>query len=128
MTDNKAIGVVLGLAICALVIAGNIRRTDPHLVSVYPDLAGMTIAPIAIYILGRRRRLRGDSPEAVVAFGLRAGAIAGGVFAAGLWLFTLYRSAAWPLWMLASGTAFGSVFVLCSFAAYAAGHKRIIAI
>ena len=33
MTNDKIIGVVLGSIVCAVVIAGNVRRADPHLVS-----------------------------------------------------------------------------------------------
>jgi len=35
MTNDNIIGVVLGLLLCAVVIAGNLIRSDPHLVSVF---------------------------------------------------------------------------------------------
>jgi len=98
--------------------------------SVYPDLVSMAIAPTVIYVLSRRRRLRGDTPEAVSAFGVRVGAIAGAVFAIGLGLFT--RSWLHPvsvrLLLFGSAAAFGSVLVLSSLAAYAAGQKKTIAV
>lgn len=127
MTNDKIIGVVLGSIVCAVVIAGNVRRANPHLVSVYPDVVSVAVAPLVVYVIGRRRRLNGASSEAVQAFGVRVGAIAGAVFAAGLAAFTLYWLAAWPLWALSAGVAFGSVFGLSCFSAYVAGHKRITA-
>jgi hypothetical protein len=83
---------------------------------------------MVVYVLGRRRRLGGDSPDDIRVFGVWVGAIAGAVFAVGLGLFTLYWVAAWPLGLFGSGTAFGSVFVLSCFAAYAASQKRITAV
>jgi hypothetical protein len=112
----------------AVVIAGNVLRGDLHLVSVYPDVVSVAVAPLVVYVAGRRRRLRGDSSQAVQAFGVRVGAIAGAVFAAGIGIFTLYWLAAWPLWTLGSGVAFSSVFALSCFSAYAAGHDRIVAV
>lgn len=128
MTNDNTIGVVLGSVVCAVVIAGNVLRADPHLVSVYPDVVSVALAPLVVYVAARRRRLRGEPSESVRAFGVRAGAIAGGVFALGLGVFTFYWLGARPLWLFGTGTAFGSVFVLSCFAAYAAGHKRIIAV
>ena len=128
MTNDNIIGVVLGSVVCAVVIVGNVMRADPHLVSVYPDVVSVAVAPFVVYVAGRRRRLSGEPSEAVQVFGVRAGAIAGAVFALGLGMFTFYWLGARPLWLFGSGTAFGSVFVLSSFAAYAAGHKRIIAV
>jgi hypothetical protein len=67
-----------------VVIAGNIAYADPHRLSVYPDVVSVAVAPLAVYVAGRRRRQRGESPEAVQAFGVRVGATAGAVFATGL--------------------------------------------
>jgi hypothetical protein len=128
MTNDKIIGVVLGSLVCAATIVGNILRSDRHLVRVYPDVVGVAIAPLVVYVVGRRRRRRGESSEAVQLFGVRVGAIAGSVFAAGLGAFTLYLLAAWPLLAFGSGVAFSSVFALSCFAAYAAGHERITAV
>jgi len=130
MTNDTFFGVVLGSLICAVVIGGNVRRSDPYLVSVYPDVVSTAVAPIAVYVAGRRRRLRGQSSEAVQAFGVRVGVIAGAVFASGVGVFALYWLAifAWQLWAFGSGVAFGSVFLLSSFSAYAAGHTRITAV
>jgi hypothetical protein len=128
MSNDRTIGVVLGSLVCAVAVTGNVLRADPHVVSVYPDLVSMAIAPIVVYILGRRRRLHGDSSDAVGVFGVRVGRIAGGVFAFGLGLFSLYWLGAWPLWAFGTGAAFGSVFALSSLAAYAAGHQRINAV
>lgn len=128
MTNDNIIGVVLGALLCAVVIAGNLIRSDPHLVSVYPDVISIAIAPLVVYVASRRRRLSGESSEAVQAFGVRVGVIAGAVFAVGLGVFTLYWLAAWPPWAFGSGAAFGSVFVLSCFSAYAAAHRRVIAV
>ena len=130
MTNDNILGVVLGLVVCAVVIAGNVLRSDPHLVSVYPDAFSIAVAPLVVYVAARRRRLRGESSHAVDTFGVRVGAVAGAVFAAGLGAFTSYWLASWPLWALAIGAAaaFGSVFVLSCFAAYAAGHRRVTAV
>lgn len=128
MTNDNIIGVILGTLLCAVVITGNVRRSDPHLVSVYPDVVSIAVAPLVVYVAARRRRLNGDSSEAVEAFGVRVGAIAGAVFAVGLAAFMLYWLPIWPLWAFASGAAFGSVFVLSCFSAYAAAHKRVIAV
>jgi hypothetical protein len=128
MTTDKTIGIVLGLIVCAVVIAGNLRRGDAHLVSVYPDAVGVAIAPLVVYVVGRRRRLKGGSSASIQAFGIRVGAIAGVVFATGLGGFSLYWLGPWPLWAFGSSVALGSVFVLSCFAAYAAGHKRVTAV
>jgi hypothetical protein len=126
MTNDKIIGVMLGSIVCAVVIAGNIRRADPHGGSVYPDVLSLTVAPLVVYVVGRRRRLNGESLEAVQAFGARVGAIAGAVFAAGVGAFAWYWLAAWPLWAFSASVAFISVFVLSCFSAYVAAHKRIM--
>jgi hypothetical protein len=128
MTKDRIVGVALGAALCVVVIAGNMRRADTHLVSVYPDVISGIIAPLVVYVVGRRRRLRGESAVAVQRFGLRVGGIAGAVFAAGLAAFTGYWLAATPLLAIGSAAAFGSVFLLSCLAAYAAGQTRIIAV
>ena len=128
MTNDKMIGVVLGSIVCAVVVAGNVLRADPHLVRVYPDVVSVAVVPLVVYVAGRRRRLNGESPEAIQAFGVRVGAIAGAVFAAGLGAFTLYWLAAWAFLAFGTSVAFGSVFVLSCFSAYAAGLKRIMAV
>jgi hypothetical protein len=63
----------------AVVIAGNVLRGDFHLVSVYPDVVSVAIAPLVVDVAGRRRRLHGDSSQAVQAFGVRVGTIAAAV-------------------------------------------------
>lgn len=128
MTKDRILGVGLGVALCAIVIAGNVLRGYPHLVSVYPDVVSGMVAPLVVFLAGRRQRLRGESSEAVQRFGARVGAIAGAVFAVGLSSFTAYWLAATPLWAIGSVAAFGSVFVLSCIAGYAAGQKRIIAV
>jgi hypothetical protein len=127
MNDN-IIGLVIGSLVCAVVIVGNLVRSDPHLVSVYPDVVSVAVAPLVVYVAGRRRRLGGASAQAVMAFGVRIGAVAGTVFAAGLGVFTIYWLPAWPLVLFSCGIAFISVFVLSCFASYAAALKRIIAV
>jgi hypothetical protein len=111
-----------------VVIAGNLVRFDPHLVSVYPDVVSVAIAPLVVYVTGRRRRLRGASSQTVLAFGVRVGAIAGTVFAAGLGVFSIYGVSAFPLLLFGCAIAFTSVFVLSCLAAYAATLKRIVAV
>ncbi len=128
MASARTIGIVIGVLVCVVVVAGNVFRADSRGMSVFPDLVSMAIAPSVVYALGRRRRLRGDTPEAVSDFGVSVGAIAGGVFAIGLGLLTIYRTDVWRLWLFGSATAFGSVLVLSRFAANAAGHKRITAV
>jgi len=128
MNNDNLIGVMLGSMVCAVAIAGNVLRGDLHLVSVYPDVVSVAVAPLVVYVAGRRRRLRGDSLQAVQAFGVRVGAIAGAVFAAGLGIFTFFWLAAWPPWTFGAGVAFNSVFALSSFSAHAAGHDRIVAV
>ena len=126
MTNDKIIGVVLGSIVCAVVIAGNIRRDDPHGGSVYPDMVSLAVAPLVVYVVARRRRLNGHSSDAVQAFGVRVGATAGAVFAAGVGAFAWYWLGAWPLWAFSAGVAFITVFVLSCFSAYVAAHQRIM--
>ena len=127
MNDN-IIGLVLGSVVCAVVIVGNLVRSDPHHVSVYPDVVSVAVAPLVVYVTGRRRRLSGASTQTVLAFGVRIGAIAGAVFAAGFGIFTIYWLPAWPFVAFVCGVAFTSVFVLSCFASYVAALKRIIAV
>jgi hypothetical protein len=127
MNDN-IIGLVIGSLVCAVVIVGNLVRSDPHLVSVYPDVVSVAVAPLVVYVASRRRRLSGASAQAVLAFGVRIGTIAGAVFAAGFGIFTIYRLPALPHVALVCGIAFISVFVLSCFASCAAALKRIIAV
>lgn len=128
MTHDTILGVAIGSLVCAVVIAGNLIRADPHHISVYPDVVSAAVAPLALYIVGRRRRMNGGSSEAVQAFGVRVGAVAGAIFAAGLGAFTFLKFGAWPLLAFGTTTAFISVFVLSCFAAYVAGHRRILAV
>lgn len=88
MMKDRIVAVGLGVALCAVVITGNVVRADPHLVSIYPDVVSGMVAPLAVYLAGRRRRLRGESSAAVQAFAARIGASAGAVFAVGLTVFT----------------------------------------
>ena len=130
MNSNRTIGVVLGGLVCAVVVAGNMSRANRYGMSVYPDLVSMAIAPTVVYVLGRRRRLRGDTAEAVSEFGLRVGAIAGAVFAVGIGLFTnsWFHVVSWRFLLFGSAAAFGSVLLLSGLAAYAAGQKKPIAV
>ena len=128
MTNDNLIGLAVGLLVCAVVILGNVVRADPHLVSVYPDVVGAAVAPLVVYVAGRRRRLRGASSQTVLAAGARTGATAGAVIAAGFGMFTMYWLPGWPLVAVGCGIAFASVFVLSCFASYAAALKRIIAV
>jgi hypothetical protein len=128
MINDKIVGVVLGAVVCALVIVGNVRRGDAHLVSVYPDVVSVAVAPLVIYGIGRRRRLNGESSDSIQAFGARVGAIAGAVFAVGLAAFAFYWLAAVPPLVFGTAVAFGSVFLLASFSAHVAAHKRISAV
>jgi hypothetical protein len=59
-------------------------------------------------------------------FGLRVGAIAGAVFAIGIGLFTnsWFDVVSWRFLLFGSAVAFGSVLLLSSLAAYAAGQKK----
>ena len=125
MTNDNIIGVILGAIICAVVIAGNVRRADPHLVSVFPDMFSAAVAPLVVYVVGRRRRRNGEAAKAVQAFGIHVGAIAGAVFAIGLAAFALYWLTVWQLLPFGAGVAFSSIFGLSCLAAYAAGHKRV---
>jgi hypothetical protein len=109
-------------------VHGTGSMPDPHLVSVYPDIVSVALAPLVVYVAGHRRRLSGASSQAVLAFGVRIGAIAGTVFAAGFGIFTIYRLSAWPHVAFVCGIAFISVFVLSCFASYAAALKRITAV
>lgn len=125
MNDN-IIGFVIGALVCAVVIVGNLVRSDPHLVSVYPDVVSVAVAPLVVYVTSRRRRLSGASSQEVLAYGVRIGAIAGAVFAAGFGILTIYRLPAWPHVAFVCGIAFSTVLVLSCFASYAAALKRII--
>lgn len=128
MNDDNVIAVTLGIVVCAGAIVGNVVRADAHFVNVYPNVASVLLSPLVVYFVGRRRRVRGESSEAVQRFGVRVGALAGVVFALGLGAFTGYWLGVGPLGAFNSVTAFGSMFALSCFAGYAAGHSRIIAV
>lgn len=128
MTSDKSIGPLLGLVLCALAVTSNVLRADPHVVRTYPGLAIMAIAPAVVFVLGRRRRLHGESFEAVRLLGVRVGMIAGAVFATGFCAFTLYRMPHVPLAAFAIVTAFVPTFVLCCFAGMAAAQRRVTAV
>ena len=125
MTKDKIVGVVLGAMVCAVVIAGNVRRADPHMVSVYPDIVSVALAPLVVFAIGRHRRNNGESSDSIRAFGVHVGAIAGAVFAVGIGLFSMYSVAAWPLWAFGGAVAFSTVFLLSCWSAYLAGQNRI---
>ena len=128
MNNDNVIAVALGAVVCAVAIVGNVVRADAHFVHVYPNVASVLLTPLVVYVVGRRRRVRGESSEAVQRFGVRVGALAAVVFALGLGAFTGYWLGVGPLAAFNSVTAFGSMFVLSCFAGYAAGHWRIIAV
>lgn len=127
MRHDTILGVALGSLVCAVAITGNLMRADPHLVSFYPDIASALIVPLVIFISLRRQRRSGAGAEAVQAFGVRVGAVAGATFGAGLGAFTVYMFGAWSFVAFGTATAFLSVFVLSCLAAYVAGHRRILA-
>ena len=128
--SDRALGAGLGLLICGIAVGGHVARGEPHLASVFPDVVGLFVAPSAVFWIGRRRRVGGDSREAVSAFGTRVGAIAGGVCAVGMNVFVYsWLTASSPsLWTFVAGTAFLSVFLPSCFGAYAAAHGRIVGV
>ena len=128
MANDRSIGCALGLLLVAVVVTGNNFRADPHLVSVYQGVVSMAIAPVVVFVLGRRRRRTGQSSEAVRLLSVRVGLIAGGVFAAGLGAYTAYWLPHVPLMVFAVATAFASTFILCCLAGMAAGQQRTAAI
>jgi xanthine/uracil permease len=128
MMNDKSIGLLLGLVLCGVAVTGNLLRADPHGVSTYPSLASMAIAPLVVFAVGRHRKLHGVPFDAVRLLGVRVGAIAGAVFAAGIGAYTLYRLQHAPLVAFAVVTAFFSTFVLCSVAGLAAGQRRLDAV
>ena len=109
---------------CAVVIARNLMRADPHLVSFYPDVVSALIVPLVIFVTVRGQRRHGAGAEAAQAFGVRVGAVAGAIFGAGLGAFTVYTFGAWSFLALGTGAAFLSAFVFSGLAAYVAGHWR----
>lgn len=125
MNNDRTIGVVLGLIVSAIVITENASRADSHGLSVFPDVFSLAVAPVAVYLLGRRRRQTNDSADVVLVSGVRVGAIAGGVFAVLLGVFSYYRQGIGHLTLTTSVMAFASVAVLSYFAGYAAAFKKI---
>lgn len=128
MAPATRLGLALGALLSGFAVVGNLLRGDPHLVSAFPSWVPIAIAPLAVFLLARHRRARGESAEAVRALGLRVGTVAGGLFALVLGAFTFYWLGAWQLWLASSSMAFITVFVLSACGAYAAGHRRLTAV
>jgi hypothetical protein len=128
MKSDRSLGLLLGLVLCVVAVLGNVRRADPHLVNVFPDAASMVVAPLMVFAVGRYRRQRGESSEAVRIFSARVGCVAGAAFAVGLGGFTLYRMPHATIVAFASLTAFFATFVLCCLAGLMAGHRRLAAV
>lgn len=84
---RAVLGVVLGLAVSALSISGNLRRGDPHLVSIAPDLiSAMAIAVLTYSVV--RRAIRRQSPGAGREAGMHTAFIASVVCATAMAVFT----------------------------------------
>ena len=88
MTSSLAFGVVLGMLLSAVSIAGNMRRGDVHLVSIFPDLVGVALLAVAIYLVTRRQSGR-LARQQLLWFGLRQVFVAGVVFATVITVFAL---------------------------------------
>lgn len=80
MKLDVALGLGLGSLLAALSIAGNIRRGDPHLVSVFPGLIIAIVLPIGIYLLMRRMSSEADRDDLTLA-GMRMTTAAASLFA-----------------------------------------------
>ena len=107
MTSSLAFGAALGMLLSAVSISQNIRRGDPHLVSTFPDLIGMVLFAVTIYIVTRRQSGRLARQE-LLWFGLRQVFVGGMVFATVLTLFSLgwFRggSIAYVMFLIALGS------------------------
>lgn len=87
MASSLGFGVALGVLLSAVSIAGNMRRGDAHLVSIFPDLVGVALLAISIYLITRRQRGRLDRHD-LMWFGLRQVLAAAVVFAIAAAIFT----------------------------------------
>lgn len=103
MMSSIRFGMLLGVVVSTLSILGNLRRGDPHLVSLFPDLVGVALIVLAISFVTRRQRGRLDLQD-LMWFGLRHTLAAAMVVAVLLAIFTLW-------WMPGTHTIAYAVFL-----------------
>ena len=63
MKSNVILGTVLGILLTGMSVVGNIGRGDSHLVSVFPDLLSLLIAPIVLFIILRQKHRAGTGRD-----------------------------------------------------------------
>jgi|GEM_PF-2841716 hypothetical protein len=63
MKSDAILGTVLGALLTGMSVVGNVGRGDSHLVSVFPDLLSLLIAPVVLFILLRRRHRAGTGRD-----------------------------------------------------------------
>lgn len=54
MRSPSVVGSAAGLFAVAVSVTGNLRRGDPHLVSLFPDLLSLTVVCLAMWVAMRR--------------------------------------------------------------------------
>lgn len=112
MKFDVAPGLLLGGLLASFSIAANIRRGDPHLVSMFPDLTGLIFAvalPIGIYLVMRRGR-GGLDRDDLIWSGMRLTFAAAPVFAVGMGAFAWWWFPSRPLPLVAF-SFFGTLVV-----------------
>lgn len=114
-------GILLGALAAGLSLAGNLWRSDPHLLSVFGSMLEPVVVFAAVFVATRRRRLAGWHPAQVVRFGRAAGATAGLVFAVAFAVFAR--------WWFPRGTLafhlFGPALAFAMTTAAAVGGARL---
>jgi hypothetical protein len=105
------LGLACGTVAATVSIAGNLRRGDPHLVSTFPDLAAVLVAPAVLLIAMLRMRGARLDRDALGAAGRRLTVTAAGVFCLLLGAFAWYWLRSFGLATYVAGTSFISILI-----------------
>lgn len=112
MKSDAVLGAVLGALLAVVSVAGNVWRGDSHLVSVFPDLLSLLIAPAFLFIFLRRRHRAGMGKGVLQRSGRIIVTISAALFAVLLAAFATLRFSDPSAYLIASILA-GTFVVTC---------------